>query len=497
MSLVTQIFAGAPPRQPGSGGGGGGWGAAGGMQPAGSAGVMAQALVNSTVYRCAALIGGTSAALPPRIVRRGDATRQEIRRDEHRYIWGRPNPQTHRINHWESAYTAALVTGDAHLWRGRGNSGAGPTEELWYLEPHRVRTGLASDHTKVFELDGDRRHGYTTREILHVPALSSNGVTGHPPIETITRPFNIIHAAGVYGERFLRKGTTLAGVLSTEADLEPDEADELKERWRENVAGLQNSHEIVVLGKGAKFVPVAVTQEQAQYIQTLEHWELRIAQAYGCPPHMLGIVGGSTSWGSGIEQQVIGFVQFTLLSWIIRFEQAIEDDLLPSDLQMKFVLNGLLRGDTVQRFGSYRTGIMAGFMSPNQARELEDWAPRPGGDEFVTPTAGATGQVNGGGDASNAQARLVSRSQPRLLGPGGTERVYTTADADDFTEAIAGVLRTQHYGERMEADLAQLLEVGYCPNPGCEKKLATRVNPGAEVYCPRCKQVVGVVGGGW
>jgi hypothetical protein len=188
---------------------------------------------------------------------------------------------------------------------------------------------------------------------------------------------------------------------------------------------------------------------------------------------MLGIVDKSTSWGTGIEQQTIGFVQYTLMPWLVRFEQAMEDSLLPPALEVKWVLNGLLRGDTVQRFAAYRVGIASRFLLPNEARALEDMAPLPGGDQFPDPTtSNPSGLDNGGGNGGAA--------------PRAAERTYTTADTDDFTEALFHQLKGQHYAERAEAQVASLTDEARCPGPSCGALLGRRVGD-ADLWCRHCK----------
>ena len=55
--------------------------------------------------------------------------------------------------------------------------------------------------------------------------------------------------------------------------------------------------------------------------------------------------------------------------------------------------NGLLRGDTAVRLNTYRTAILAGWMSRNEARSLENLNPEDGLDTFLEPLN--TGPVDG------------------------------------------------------------------------------------------------------
>ena len=472
MSLLTQIFAGPPPTTR-SGSGGGSTATYGTPQIVpGVSGQEQAALVNTTVYRATSLISGTCAALPVRIIRRDDVKRTSIRGPAQRHIWGRPNPSVQRINLWESEFTACLLSGNAYIWRGQ-SARSRVTDELWYLRPSRVTPGLTSDGEKVFQLDGDRERGYTSKEILHIPALSTDGIRGIAPIDVLASSVNGTVAATEYLSGNYARNQVPPGILKTSAELSNEQADEIQSRWREKRTGILSSRDIAVLGHGAEFQAINVNPKDAENIATLQHWELRIAQAYGIPPHMLGIVDRSTSWGSGIEQQTLGFVRYTLLTWLERFEQAIEDSLLPADLEMKWDLSGLLRGDTVQRFNAYRIAIASGFMLRSEVRTLEDWEPVPGIDDQPLPgTSNPTGLGNGGGDGGAV--------------PRADARAYTTDDADDFTEALYQQLRTQHYAERVEADVASLVPEARCPTPSCGALLGRQVGD-ADLWCKRCK----------
>jgi len=86
---------------------------------------------------------------------------------------------------------------------------------------------------------------------------------------------------------------------------------------------------------------------------------------------------------TGIEQQQIGFLSFSILPWLVRWEQAIARDLILAG-QVYFaehVVDGLLRGDSKTRWETYQIGINSGILSTNEARAKENMNPREGGDE--------------------------------------------------------------------------------------------------------------------
>lgn len=121
---------------------------------------------------------------------------------------------------------------------------------------------------------------------------------------------------------------------------------------------------------------------------------------FGVPPHMLMDTDKSTSWGTGIEQQSIGFVVYTLRPWLTRIEQRLTQ-LLPVDTYARFSVEGLLRGDSQQRAAFYKELWMLGALSTNDIRALEELKPVEGGDVHYRPlNMGELGTTDKTGDAS-------------------------------------------------------------------------------------------------
>ena len=72
-------------------------------------------------------------------------------------------------------------------------------------------------------------------------------------------------------------------------------------------------------------------------------------------------------------------MQTTILPWLRRIEGAISRDLLPDDETYfaEFVVEGLLRGDTMTRYSAYQIGLNGGWLTPNEIRRMENLGPLP------------------------------------------------------------------------------------------------------------------------
>ena len=136
------------------------------------------------------------------------------------------------------------------------------------------------------------------------------------------------------------------------------------------------------------FHQLSIPPDQAQFLDTRKFQLDEIARIFRVPPHMVGDLDRSTF--SNIEQQSLEFVKYTLNPWCIRWEQAMNQQLLSADDQRKFFVkfnvDGLLRGDYESRMNGYAIGRQNGWLSANDIRELEDLNRIPtneGGDEYL------------------------------------------------------------------------------------------------------------------
>jgi HK97 family phage portal protein len=110
-----------------------------------------------------------------------------------------------------------------------------------------------------------------------------------------------------------------------------------------------------------------------------------ICRFFGVPPHMVGHTEKTTSWGTGLEQQTLGFQKFTLRRRLKRIEMALEKQLLTArdrveGVTIEFNLEGLLRADSKSRSEFYASGLQNGWFTINEVRALENMPPVEGGD---------------------------------------------------------------------------------------------------------------------
>lgn len=270
------------------------------------------------------------------------------------------------VEHW---MMSELHRGNAYAFKLRND--VGQVVGLRAVHPDRVRVGQASDGTKVFKVDS-QEIGYTSREILHIPGLSYNGIVGIDPLSVMAEGLGRAAAADQFASRSLGGGSHLQSYLSVEQELTQEQADALKERWTKFHSGMANGEQFGVIGNGTEYKTVTLTPEQQQLIETRKFEVTEIARYTGVVPHKLYDLERATF--SNIEQQSIDAVVDGARPWVERFEAFINFDphLLPPGNFIEFDLEGLLRGDSAARGAFYTALVNVGAMTPYAVAEKEN-----------------------------------------------------------------------------------------------------------------------------
>ncbi|WP_307795163.1 phage portal protein [Actinacidiphila acididurans] len=272
----------------------------------------------------------------------------------------------------------------------RGNGYAVVTARDSLMRPTRLMV-CHPDHVQVDTDDGGgrtykvNRQPIDTADMVHIIGMSMPGdVVGMSPIAYARQAIGLGLAAQEFGAEFFGGGAHLSGVITTDADLDRAAARRMKEAWEASHTGLKNAHAVGILSGGAKWTQITVPPEDAQFLGTRAAANLEMAMLYGIPPHMLGQVDRTTSWGTGIEQQSIGFLAYTMADWLTMFQDAWTG-MLPRGQSALIDTTELQRTDTAGRMAGYVQARTAGILTQNEARAKERLRPIPGGDDINAP----------------------------------------------------------------------------------------------------------------
>lgn len=374
------------------------------------------ALKVATAYRCVGIISSAVKTVPIDLKRRVDAGRRVDASDHPLWIVLRKRP-----NGWQTPsefkqfmQLCVLHRGNAYARIVRGTRRR--VKALIPLHPNRVEATQNNDLSMSYRYT--RKDGaifnFQQDDILHLRGMSSDGIVGTSVINYARESLGLSVQTEKHAAKLFENGVSLGGILTHPKRLTDPVIARLKASM-EDFRGAKNAHKLLVTEEDMKYERIDMSAVDSQFIQSREFTQLEVAMFYGVPPHMLGLTQKTTSWGSGIEQQSIGFVTYTLQDWFTMWSESLERDCLRDDDDALYIrLNpaGLIRGDIKTRFGAYAVARQWGWMSVNDVRALEDQDPVEGGDEYLSPLNMAPIGHNGGpplddpedGDAEDDQS---------------------------------------------------------------------------------------------
>ena len=356
----------------------------------------------ATVYACVRIISGAVATLPLDIKRRVDARTREDASGHSLWALIRRKP-----NRWQTPSQFRRMM-QAHLLL-RGNAFAmkvvsrGEVRELIPLHPDRVERKQLDDLSLEYTYtrkDG-RRVKLAQADVFDLVGLTLDGVNGVSPITYARETIGLSLAQESHGASTFKNGAKVSGVLKHPGKLGKEGTENLRDSLGDFREGGAKEGKDLILEEGMSYERMAMTAEDAQWIESRKFSRTDIAMFFGVPPHMIGDTEKSTSWGTGIEQQSIGFVAYTLEDHLTMWEEAIARDLIPeaeTTMYARFNRAALVKGDIKARWEAHTKALQWGVSSPNEIRALEDQNPREGGDIYYPPPNTA-GEKTGGDNA--------------------------------------------------------------------------------------------------
>ena len=357
------------------------------------------AMSMTAVYGCVRVLAESIASLPLHVYKRGDNGNREKAENLPLYtlLHDTPNDEMSSFTLRETLMTHLLLYGNAYFQILR--NGRGEVIALYPLLPNRM-TVERDESGQLFY----RYHRYSEEpptmegnqvillpeDVLHIPGMSFDGLVGLSPIAACRNAVGAGLSADEYSSRYYANGAAPMGVLEHPGVIKSPER--LRESWNEAFGGTRNAGKVAILEEGLKFTPISISPADSQLLETRKFTVEEICRIFRVPPHLVQDLT-KTSYNSA-EQMSQEFVYYTLLPWCVRFEQAMMRSLLSAEdrkhFEIRFNLDGLLRGSYESRMRGYQTAVNTGIFSVNDCRKLENMdllKPEDGGDTHMVQGA--------------------------------------------------------------------------------------------------------------
>jgi HK97 family phage portal protein len=439
---------------------GGSWigGLFGGPPAAGIPVTQDSAMTVSTVYACSQARAETLASLPPMVYRELDSNTR--RRDSENAVWrllhDQPNPHMDSMTFWELMQLRIVNRGfgAAEIVRDRRDRPI----ELWPLhnsrmEPYRDRNGniiwrIFTDPSPTSPLydgrpDTYRYYEIPDRDVFNVPGFNSNGIIGQGVIPCATEEISLALAMTQYGSSWFGRGGRPTMVFEHPGYVDDPEQQQVMRQDLNNILnGRESWHESPIIWDGMKMREVQVNPQQSQFLESKQFNSKMICQFYKTPPAIVQIFDDYKF--ASVDAMIQQFVTTCLRADAIRIERAVRRKithtmdgqgkliaLFDDPFVFEFVLEALLRGDSLKQAQSLEIERKWGITNADEWRALNNREPLPDGIGKIFTIAGGTedlsklGQTypsgqkksgqqqdSGSGNENTSRNALASGSQP-------------------------------------------------------------------------------------
>lgn len=337
----------------------------------------------SAVYAAIRLRSNTIASLPKNVYILADKGRRIAK--EHpifRLLKYTPNGFQNPFSFWNFINTCVDGWGNSYviIRRGRGSV----VEDLIPVHPVQV-TLTVSNGRKWYRVFGTKQYDglYGDDDMLHFYFYSVDGVKGVNPIEYNAGAIASGIGAQEFSNEYFEKKGNIRAVIETDEKLSREQADKFLTNFE-----VSKDSGNPLLTHGFKWKNITSTPDSSQMIESKTLSIQDVARIFMVPPHLLGDLSRSTF--SNIEHQDIEFVKHYIRPTVKMYEQELDRKLLFDDergvVETKFNLDGLMRGDMSTRADFYQKAVLSGWMSRNEAREMEYMNPVEGLDGMLYPS---------------------------------------------------------------------------------------------------------------
>lgn len=261
-----------------------------------------------------------------------------------------------------------------------------------WLDPsittYEVRGGMLD-----WRIDGQPVDGSM---LVHVPSrfVLPGNPAGISPLEH-SGLVELAKRAQTFGRDWFRYGAVPSAIIRSDKVMTGEEADTLlgkiMERWR--------NRQPAVIGSGMEYEQVSVAANESQFLETVRQVAADIAVSFNLPPEKIGAaISGQSVTYANREQNQQQYLVDSINPDLVVIQESL-DKHSPRGQYARFNTGAFLRSDLITRYQSYEIGIRNRFVTPNEARALEEMEPIGGGDTFAAAAPAApAARIAGGGD---------------------------------------------------------------------------------------------------
>lgn len=330
------------------------------------------ALTLAAVWRAINIVSRDFAKLPVHVYERldGDDRRRATEHPAYRLLRRKPNSELTSFAWKQTMIGHALACGNGYSYVYR--NGDGSPRELVLLLPDRTWPVRAGGRLFYVTLIDGRQETLSPADVIHFKGFCYDGLAGYNVIEKARQSLGWEIAKRRYSAAFFKNGSRTTGILQMPGNIKGPAAENLYKSFTDRYTQLANSHKVILLEEGAKFVPTSITNDEAQFLQSMEFGLLDVANWFGLSPHKLGHPG-RTSFAS-LQEENQRHLDEAIDPWLVMAEEETADKLLTEEQKaadshyVEANRDALVRVNYKDKVEGLAKEIQAGILNPDEAR---------------------------------------------------------------------------------------------------------------------------------
>jgi HK97 family phage portal protein len=349
------------------------------------------------VYACVHAISETVGQLPLKLYRK-TATGREVADDHPLYflLHDLPNPEMTAIQFRELLTRHLAMWGRAYAFVQRDASGE--VLALWPIHPTRVkvdRDGLNRKRYTVRMADGVPEEFLFNPDrppIFHLHMNSNDGLDGRSPIWINRESLGITRAAEDFVAAWFGNGAVPGLILTHPGRLKDGAKENLRKQWQDKFMGAKKANKLAILSESVKVDVVGSDPQKSQLKELRDDQISAAARIWRVPSFIIQNHTKESSWGSGIAQMMIGWINTGLMPYFEQWQQAITRDTLSRKTYRthyaKFVTAALERGDLKAQMDAFAVARQNTILNADEIREKleENKIPDGVGETYLIPS---------------------------------------------------------------------------------------------------------------
>lgn len=369
------------------------------------------ALQLSTVWSCVRLLSETIGTLPLGLYSKDGQGRRSSEAAHSLYdlLHDSPNADQTAAEFWEGCVACLCLWGNFYAEKVTSSGGL---TALNFLHPELMEVKRDRFGARIYVYsDPKGRREYSEDDVFHVRGFGIGRDVGLSPIRYALRTLGLAQDTDKAAISAFRNGVRPSGWLVVPAKTTPEQKEELRKTFLEPITGADSTNRAGILESPMDWKPFnGMPVADLQLLQGRSFNVEELCRWFRVPPFMVGHTEKSSSWGTGLEQQMIGFLTFSLRPYLTRIEQAIKKQLIkPAErkrIYAEFNLEGLMRADSAGRAALANSYAQNGINTRNEIRARDNLPPLAGGDVLtVQSNMIPLDQLGSSSAVSDAKAR--------------------------------------------------------------------------------------------